>query len=114
MKPIRLRKHDIAVLAALKEYIENLKEPCPSIPVLSRKFGINTDKLKRGFKQVYGVAPYQYILSLRLVQAKSLLRDTEIPVADIAIQLGYEHAGNFSSWFRGITGMRPLEWRYSG
>lgn len=112
MKPIRLRKTDIAVLTALKTFIETLQEPCPPIGVLSRKFGINTDKLKRGFKQLFGVAPYQYVLQLRLTKAKALLRDTELPVADIAFQSGYEHAGNFSAWFKRETGVRPLEWRY--
>lgn len=112
MKTIRLHKNDIAILATLKAYIETLPEPCPAIEELGRKFGINTDKLKRGFRQLYGIAPYQHVLALRLAKAKSLLQDTEWPVAEIAMQLGYEHAGNFSAWFKRLTGMRPLEWRY--
>jgi AraC family transcriptional activator of pyochelin receptor len=113
MKHVHLRRADKEILAALKAYIETLPEPVLTITELSMKFGINTDKLKKGFKELYGVAPYRYVLELRLALGKQLLSETEMPVADIAIQLGYEYAENFSAWFKGVTGVRPLEWRYN-
>ncbi len=111
MKEIRLRKNDVEVLAAVKTYIETMPEEMPTIPQLAKKFGINTDKLKKGFKQVYGVAPYRYLLSIRLDRAKKLLRDTELSVGEIAGMVGYEHANNFSVVFKKITGEKPGNWR---
>jgi len=112
VKEIRLRKNDIEVLAAVKEFIETIPEEMLTIPQLAKRFGINTDKLKKGFRQVYGVAPYRYVLVLRLVRAKELLSVTELSISEIAKQLGYEHAENFSAWFKRETGMRALEWKY--
>lgn len=112
MTIVRLRRNDVAILTAVKAFIETMPDEIPTIPQLAKKFGINTDKLKKGFKQVYGVAPYHYLLEIRLERAKVLLQDTELPVGEIAMQLGYEHAENFSAWFKRTTGEKPLQYRY--
>ena len=110
-KTLRLRKNDIELLAVLKAHIETLLEPIPTIKELSKKFGINTDKLKKGFKQLYGKPLHRYHLEFKMEVAKKLLAETDHSIDVIAAQFGYNDANNFSAAFRKVTGKRPGEWR---
>jgi AraC family transcriptional regulator len=65
----------------------------------------------RLFRQTYGLSPHQYIQQLRLEKAKSLLSDTQIPVADMAGMLGYKDGPSFSRLFAQRMGVYPSEYR---
>ena len=65
----------------------------------------------RCFKQITGQTPLQYILSLRIINAQSLLENTDYTIAEIASQVGYENALYFSRLFHKQTGMPPREYR---
>ena len=54
------------------------------------------------------------IMEEKLVDvARQMLAETERSVADIAYQLGYNDATNFSKFFKGMTGINPLQYRKS-
>src|SRR5437868_7588245 len=61
----------------------------------------------RSFKQAFGVPPHRYLLTRRIERATSLLRDTDLPITDIALQTGWESLGTFGRTFRDITGESP-------
>jgi transcriptional regulator GlxA family with amidase domain len=61
----------------------------------------------RSFKQAFGVPPHRYLLTRRIERATALLRDTELPVTEIAFQTGWESLGTFGRTFRDITGESP-------
>jgi AraC-like DNA-binding protein len=63
------------------------------------------------FKRFTGVAPHQYVMQRRLERAKHLLGDTDLPIADIAAQLGYASQSHFSEAFHHTTGVTPLTYR---
>jgi transcriptional regulator GlxA family with amidase domain len=65
----------------------------------------------RSFKQAFGVPPHRYLLTRRIERAKALLRDTDIPITDIAFQTGWKSLGTFGRIFRDITGASPGETR---
>ena len=65
----------------------------------------------RAFKDAFGVPPHRYLLTRRIERAKALLRDTDIPVTDIAFQTGWKSLGTFGRIFRDITGASPGEIR---
>ena len=46
-------------------------------------------------------------------QASSLLRETALPVAEIAARVGYDSQSKFSSAFKAFSGMLPTEYRKS-
>ena len=61
----------------------------------------------RSFKQAFGVPPHRYLLTRRIERASALLRDTELPITEIAFQTGWESLGTFGRTFRDVTGESP-------
>ncbi|HET7794593.1 MAG TPA: helix-turn-helix transcriptional regulator [Rhizobacter sp.] len=65
----------------------------------------------RSFKQAFGVPPHRYLLTRRIERAVALLRDTDLPITEIAFQTGWGSLGTFGRTFRDITGESPGEAR---
>jgi len=61
----------------------------------------------RAFKQAFGIPPHRYLLTRRIERAKTLLRDTDLPITEIAFQTGWASLGTFGRTFRDITGESP-------
>ncbi len=67
----------------------------------------------RSFQQVVKQTPLQYILSLRMANAQSLLENTAYNISEIAAAVGYENPLYFSRLFRRHMGVPPSEYRKS-
>jgi transcriptional regulator GlxA family with amidase domain len=74
---------------------------------LARVSGVSAAHFARSFKQAFGVPPHRYLLTRRIEQAVSLLRDTEFSITAIAFATGWESLGTFGRIFRDITGQSP-------
>jgi len=74
---------------------------------LARVSGVSEAHFARSFKQAFGVPPHRYLLTRRIERATALLRDTDLPITDIAFQTGWESLGTFGRTFRDITGESP-------
>jgi len=61
----------------------------------------------RSFKQAFGTPPHRYLLTRRIERATALLRETELPITEIAFETGWESLGTFGRTFRDITGESP-------
>lgn len=80
---------------------------------LARVSGVSEAHFARCFKEAFGVPPHRYLLTRRIERAKALLRDTDLPVTDIAFQTGWNSLGTFGRVFRDITGASPSALRKS-
>ncbi len=78
---------------------------------LARVSGVSEAHFARSFKQAFGLPPHRYLLTRRVERAKALLRETELPITDIAFQTGWGSLGTFGRTFRDITGESPGELR---
>ena len=65
----------------------------------------------RAFKQSTGLPPHQYILQLRIAEAKRLLKSTTLGVAEIAYRVGFSDQSHFTMMFRKFIGTTPAHWR---
>jgi transcriptional regulator GlxA family with amidase domain len=83
-----------------------------SVRRLADVSGVSEAHFARSFRQAFGAPPHRYLLSRRVERAISLLRDTDLPVTDIAFQTGWSSLGTFGRVFRDITGQSPSEVRY--
>lgn len=81
------------------------------VPRLARVSGVSEAHFARSFKDAFGVPPHRYLLTRRIERAKALLRDTDLPVTDIAFRTGWSSLGTFGRIFRDITGDSPSELR---
>jgi transcriptional regulator GlxA family with amidase domain len=73
--------------------------------------GVSEAHFARAFKQAFGAPPHRYLLTRRIERASALLRDTDIPIIDIAFDTGWNSLGTFGRTFRDITGESPRELR---
>jgi transcriptional regulator GlxA family with amidase domain len=78
---------------------------------LARVSGVSEAHFARSFKAAFGLPPHRYLLTRRIERAKALLRDTDLPVTEIAFQTGWNSLGTFGRIFRDITGESPSELR---
>lgn len=65
----------------------------------------------RNFHQMYGLTPFQYISQKRIKEAKRQILETNRPIKDIAIDMGYSSLGNFSTYFKQMVGQSPSAFR---
>ncbi len=78
---------------------------------LARVSGVSHAHFARSFKQAFGLPPHRYLLTRRIERASALLRDTNLPITDIAFETGWNSLGTFGRIFRDITGESPGELR---
>jgi len=74
---------------------------------LARVSGVSEAHFARSFKDAFGVPPHRYLLTCRIERAAALLRDTELPILEIALMTGWKSLGTFGRTFRDITGQTP-------
>jgi transcriptional regulator GlxA family with amidase domain len=81
------------------------------IPRLARVSGVSEAHFARSFKAAFGVPPHRYLLTRRLERAAALLRDTDLPITEIAFQTGWNSLGTFGRVFRDVMGVHPSDLR---
>ena len=74
---------------------------------LARVSAVSEAHFARSFKQAFGIPPHRYLLTRRIERAAALLRDTDLPITEIAVQTGWESLGTFGRTFRDVTGESP-------
>ena len=98
----------------MKEYITVNFNDDHSIATLSRRFGINQTKLKKYFKELFGVPVIEFVFNLRMDHAQTLLYDHGMYVANVAPIAGYKNPNHFATAFRRKFGVSPSEIRKRG
>ena len=90
--------------------IGNLEQRC-SIEELSRQYLMNPTTLKQMFKTIYGTSIAAHIREHRMEAAARLLAQTDMSIADVARQVGYDSQSRFSAAFKAYYRMLPKEYR---
>lgn len=111
---IDLTQRDIRLLHDAHAIIEKEYISPPGIDALAQQVGLNRNKLCTGFKQLFGSPIFEYCRELRLQHALRLLKESDTPLVDIALQIGFKHAPAFSSAFKKRFGCSPKQFRNSG
>ena len=89
---------------------KDLNNP-PSLSELSRQIGLNTFKLKKNFKELFGVPVFKYLQNERLNTAHDLLRQQKMTIQEAAWHVGYDSLSSFSNAFSKKFGFRPSQIR---
>ncbi len=87
---------------------DNLETP-PSLAELARQIGLNTFKLKKNFKEVFGVPVFKYLQQMRLEKAHELIKNKDLSIQEVAWDVGYDSISSFSNAFAKKYGYRPSE-----
>lgn len=78
---------------------------------LAKEHGISVPHLGSEFKRCFGRAPLEYLIGQRLQHAKDLLGRSDLQIAEISREVGYENPFYFSRLFRKHTGQSPRAYR---
>lgn len=108
----RLKHAPQSLVDALALMEANIEEPLTTHE-LSEHLGISRRQLERLFKKFLQAVPSRYYLSLRLQEARRLLRESDRSAGDIALYTGFSSAAHFSTAYRNHFGMTPREERLS-
>lgn len=82
-----------------------------SLDELAKRFSISKQGLIQKFRRATQKTPMEFLASIRLTHGKQLLRDTTLPVGEIAHRCGFENVYYFSNFFKRLTGVRPSDYR---
>ena len=81
---------------------------------LARTAGVSVRHLERLFAEHLDVTIHQHYVSLRLVRARTLLRQTSLPLAQVGTECGFADASHFARVYRKRYGLSPSADRASG
>lgn len=78
---------------------------------LATQAGLSKFYFNRLFKSATGVSPSHYQITLRMDEARRLLRETKRSVIEVALDVGYANPSHFAQLFRRETGLSPSDYR---
>jgi AraC family transcriptional regulator len=93
------------------EYINDSLREDLTLERISDELAMSPYRFARGFKQAAGLTPHRYVIQCRMERAKSLLRETELSITEIAYDIGYANQSHFSVVFHRFTGQTPRSYR---
>jgi AraC-like DNA-binding protein len=81
------------------------------IPSLARVAHVSEAHFSRQFRATFSETPHRYLQRRRVERAMELLRETDRPVSEICLDVGFNSLGTFSRTFRDILGESPSAYR---
>jgi AraC family transcriptional regulator len=78
---------------------------------LAAAIGVSPRHLLRQFRKTFRTTPHRYLTELRVSRGERLLAETRMPVAEVALALGFNSQSHFTDVFRRETGTTPARYR---
>jgi AraC-like DNA-binding protein len=103
----QLKKDELDKMYEVREILTNNMQSQFSLRTLAHMVGTNEFNLKRNFKDAFGTTVYGYLNQYKMEQAKSILIEKDITIAELAQKMGYKYATHFSSAFKKYFGYLP-------
>lgn len=97
---------------AKKIVLDRMASP-PSLTELATEIGLNTKKLKEGFKQLYGQTVFSYLLDHKMEEARRMLDSQQHNVNEVGLKLGYSTSSHFIAAFKKKYGTTPKKYLMS-
>ena len=116
MQANRLKQNTVKITARLKLCrVEDL-EACPGTPFptvadLATAAGLSVSHHRALFCEQFGLSPGRHLLQLRMVYARKLLRETRLPIKQVASYSGYKDVVSFHRAFVKTCGITPGKFR---
>ena len=92
--------------------LRNISEP-PSLHELSEEIGLSLNKLKEGFKQLYGDTVFGYLLDHKMEEARRMLASNNYNVNEVGLKIGYSTSSHFIAAFKKKYGTTPKKYLMS-
>ena len=109
LKTTRINTPERKKLNLAKDILVNNLENPPSLSEISKQIGLNTFKLKKEFKELFGVPVFKYLQNERLTLAHKMISGQQSTVQEAAWHVGYDSLSSFSNAFEKKFGYRPSQ-----
>ena len=86
----------------------------PTVQRLAARMGVSDRHVRRIFEAQFGVSPLQYLQTRRLLNAKQLLTDTDLSMAQVALSSGFASVRRFNATFVSHYKLNPTQLRRAG
>lgn len=93
------------------DFIESHLGSDVTIGDVAKELSISTAHFGHAFRGSMGVPPHRYIVERRIELARTLLRDTLLPIATVAVRVGFSTHAHFCVVFQRTTGFKPSQYR---
>ena len=94
-----------------KDFIdENFTENI-SIEEMSKIANMSVSGFSHHFKKIFGIAPGQYLIRLKIGSAQKFLITTDKNITEISMELGYDNVSHFNNQFKRYVGTSPQNYR---
>lgn len=100
----------IAAREAARHIKAHLASPL-RLPEIAELVGLSLRQLQRQFSDATGLTLSEYIVRCRIMEACRLLRESELPLGQIAVEVGFYDQSAFNRAFQKYMPIRPLEYR---
>jgi transcriptional regulator GlxA family with amidase domain len=102
--------HDESVIK-IQEWLQSHYPEEVRLDAVAAAFKMSIRSFNRRFKAATRLTPLQYLQEIRVNQAKQLLKQSNLSIAEISFAVGYQDSSHFGSLFRKMTGITPVEYR---
>ena len=111
--PFLVDEDNVAKIKRAKEIvIARMAEP-PTLQELSEEIGLSLNKLKEGFKQIYGDSVFSFLFDYKMEVARQLLESGAHNVNEVGLKVGYSTASHFIAAFKKKFGTTPKKYLMS-
>lgn len=97
-------------VAAARWLVDHAAEPL-TLGDAAAHVGLSAFHFLRVFRGVFGVTPHQYLVQARVERAAARLLDSEVPVTELAFEVGFGDLSNFVRTFHRLIGVPPGRFR---
>ena len=105
--PFLVDEKNVAKIRLAKEIIISRMVDPPTLQELSDEIQLPLNRLKQGFKQVYGDTVYGFLFEYKMERSRQLLASGSLNVNEVGLELGYSAASHFIAAFRRKYGTTP-------
>lgn len=98
-------------LQYISEYLEQHYSQNIDFISLFETLGYSYNHLRHAFKQYFGCAPKQYLMGIRLREARKLLSETAYPLKTVAQKCGFSSTNRFNTHFMNYFGISPSDYK---
>ncbi len=111
--PLKSHKGGLSpqTMKRVNAYIRDTLDGDLSLARLSEIARLSTFHFVREFKRTIGLSPHAYVIRCRIEEARRLLRATRLPIAEVALRVGFGSQSSLTSAFRRFTGLTPAVFR---
>ena len=103
--------HQDELIIQAQEWLQDHALSDVSMNTLAQSLGLSMRTFNRRFKQATTITATDYLQNLRINNAKELLRTSNLSIAGVAEQSGYQDSSYFCARFKKVTGQTPLSYR---